>query len=788
LEQLTLQIGGDDLTLAFHDRRTVVSGIGAGERREQIDMLVGALAGGLEQRTELRYVDATGMRVRAVSDGDGTVRHIDENGAPATDIPRMLGLDATGLRRYAHLTAADLGLLATDIGTPEPPELRDARQALADLTEELENAVQCRDTAEALRTELEAVEERLRNVQEGDAKRRYAQMLLQLEQVRAEAAAIRGGSEAATTHKRLVAAAPDVRRLAERWERAATRLAAETERFGNRTALDPAALEAALSVPSDVPRDLDALAAAYERAEAERAELEAKLQNWTISHLPEPSHPAVVRLGRLHQDMVWEAAHATVEAGRKADDASLALGGLEADGETADAAADLERAHDAVEDAAQLAERRRTPALIAGGASVVAAVGLALLMPLLAVVPLVGVAAAAVWATVLPKRALARAEAAEAEVLTKHRIPSYLSFHIRRIQATLEPTTREGLEVAAYEHRRALQHWTEIAGEDVTPEAALAMEDEVRKYADALHRLEGSGAAVEDTRRRLVEVVEPAAERARRKLVKVCQPFGVDDLSIAVKMVRHQAEAATTARLQQAMEKAEAEATAIGEKLDARLAELGFDEGDLSARIGGFDWAITRAEERLRTREVARPLAEVEAELARLEARVRHESRPEWDAKVSPADAEEPDLTELESRRDEARAAYASASRLVPDVQRVSDRKSALERRVAVLEAGLDESGAITRVTAREIEPQLQARLAAARRPGSHDETIPLLVDEALMRLRSEVKWALLDMIERCSNQVQMIYLTDDPEVVQWARRRVGVDALSLLEPTAETV
>jgi hypothetical protein len=33
-----------------------------------------------------------------------------------------------------------------------------------------------------------------------------------------------------------------------------------------------------------------------------------------------------------------------------------------------------------------------------------------------------------------------------------------------------------------------------------------------------------------------------------------------------------------------------------------------------------------------------------------------------------------------------------------------------------------------------------------------------------------------------------MIYLTDDPEVVTWARRRVGADALSLLEPTAETV
>ena len=165
----------------------------------------------------------------------------------------MLGLDVDGLRRYAHLTAADLGLLATDIGVPEPAELREARQALAELTEEVENAAQARDTAEALRTELEELEERLRGVQEGEAKRRYAQMLMQLEQVRAEAASLRGGSEAAATHKRLVAAAPDVRRLADRWQRAAARLATETERFGDRERLDPRALEDALAVPAEVP-------------------------------------------------------------------------------------------------------------------------------------------------------------------------------------------------------------------------------------------------------------------------------------------------------------------------------------------------------------------------------------------------------------------------------------------------------------------------------------------------------------------------------------------------------
>ena len=788
LEQLTLQIAGDDLTLTFHDRLTVVSGIGAAERRELIDMLVGALAGGLQQRTELRYVDATGLRVRAICDGDGQVRHVDETGAPATDIPRMLGLDADGVRRLAHLTAADLGLLATEIGRPEPPDLVEARQALAGLAEEVENAIAARDTAEVLRLDLEAAEERLRQVRDGEAKRRYARMLMQLEQVRAEAAAIRGGTEAAHTHERLLAAAPDVRKLAERWRRATATLARETAKFGDRERLDPRALEEALAAPADVPAELDALAQAYETAEAERVELEAKLQNWTISHLPEPSHPVVVRLGRADQDHVWDSVHAAVEANRRLDEASLALGGLEADGSAVDAAAELERAHDRVEEAEQLAEKRRTPALIAGAGCVVLALIAIVVFPPAVLVLLAATGGAAFWATVLPKKEVARAERAEAEVLERYRIPSYLSFHIRRIQATIEPTSRESLEVAAYEHRRALHQFAELAGDDITPEEVLALESEVRKYAEALRHLEGSGAAVEATRRRLVEDVQPAVERARRKLLRACQPFGVDDLSVAVPLVRHQAASGATARLQHTLERAEATHAELSDKLEARLAELGFDEGDLDARLGGFDWALARAEERLRTRDHARPLAQVEAELADMEARVRREARPEWDAKVSPADAEEPDVEELERLRDQAVAAWTAASRLVPDVQRLTDRRSALERRVAVLEGGLDEMATATRVSAREIEPQLQARLAAARRPGSHDETIPLLVDEALLRLRSEVKWGLLDMIERCSAQVQMIYLTDDPEVVTWARRRVGADALSLLEPVAEGV
>ena len=789
LECLTLRIGGEDLVLPFHDRLTVVGGIGLAERQEMVEMLVGALAGGLGQPAELRYVDVTGLHLKAVSEGDGSVRHLNDDDTPAPNLLAVLGLDRDGLRRLTCVTAADLGLLTTEIGAPEPAELVEARQALAELTDELATATLARDTAEALRLELEDLEERLRQVREGEAKRRYARLLIQLEQVRAEAAALRGGVEAVDTHRRLVQAAAEIRRLSQRWRGAAKRLEAEQARFGDRERLDARACEEALVLPAEVPAQLDRLAAEYEAAETQRAELEAKLQNWTISHLPEPSHPDVVRLGRNDQETVWEAAHAAVDATRQLDEASLALGGLEADGGAPSSAATIERAHDVVQDAEGMAERRRRPALVGGTAATVLGIGALAVFPPAAPLGALAACALGFWAHVVPKRRVLEAEKAEQEVLTKAGIPTYLAFHMRRIHATLEPTSREALELAAHEHRRATSRWAELGGV-LTPEEALRLESEVRAYAEALTRLEGSGAAVEATHRKLVEEAEPAAQRARRRLLDACRPFGVDDLSVAVRMVRHEAAAAATARLQHELEDAELTEAVAREKLDGRLSELGFDESDLDARIGGFEWALSTAEERLRARQVARPLEEVQAELDQLEARARRESRPEWGSTVTPADAEEPDPGELEGRRDEAQAAWRAAERLVPDVKHINDRRSALERRVTVLEAELDGGAGGARVTAREVEPQLQARLAATRRAGGggHDEIVPLFLDDALLRLGSEVKWSALDMLERCSAQVQLIYLTDDPEVVTWARRRVGADALSLLEPASERV
>jgi hypothetical protein len=102
-----------------------------------------------------------------------------------------------------------------------------------------------------------------------------------------------------------------------------------------------------------------------------------------------------------------------------------------------------------------------------------------------------------------------------------------------------------------------------------------------------------------------------------------------------------------------------------------------------------------------------------------------------------------------------------------------------------VLEASIDSdpSGA-GGVDAEDVRQQLIARLTGARKAG--DESLPVLLDDPLLRIRGEQKWDLLDLVERVADKTQIVYLTDDHDVVQWARRRAGGSTLALLEPVTE--
>ncbi|MBV8561320.1 MAG: hypothetical protein JO050_11125, partial [Acidimicrobiia bacterium] len=668
LEELSLRIPGDELRMRFHQRITVLSGLEAPERRGVVDSLLGSLADGPAGQTVLVYRDGQDRRVTLARGDSGAVFHTYDDGSAAPDLIAALGLDSTRLHELAHVDEAGVGLFAADLGVPETPELAEARAALTTITHELDAALAARQAVEALREEMAEIDERLREADEGGAKRRYARLLAQLERVRAEAAAARTGDVGAASDRRFMENGRQAMRAAKRWSQANAHLEEARQRFGRRERLDEATIAQALATPDRVPAKLDSLIRAYSEAEGRRQQLAERLSSLATSRLPEPSHPAVVRLASENQDAVWETARHVLETAARLDEESLALGGLETVGVNLDVATEIEMAHAAVEEAERmLATRRRQGLLATGGAGLVGVATLPI-VPIIAPVALVGAAAAALWSFVGPGRRLQDVEADEQAVLQKAGVPTYLSFHMRRIDATIDPNARERLHLSALEHRVALSEWQELAG-DVDAAEALALEQEVRSYATAVANLGGAADEIDAVRRELGEVAEPAADKARAVLMRACAPFGVDDPNLAAGMVRQQAELATTAHLQRQLEKAEAEEAEVRDEVESVLDQAGIEGAGMASRVAAMEQAFANARRRDQARTHARSREEIEAELGRLEALVRREHRPEWGATVVADDSEEPDVGDLQRRRAVAAQAYDTAIVLVPDVE-----------------------------------------------------------------------------------------------------------------------
>jgi len=780
-EQLTLRIPGDEFRVPFHERLTVLAGIGVLERRAMIDSIVGALAGG-PQSTELVYRDAQGRTVTVTCEA-GRVSSSHDDGSPAIDLLQALRLDAGSLTSLLLLGPADLGLLGS--GVNEPPELAETRATLSAMTEQVQAALAAKQAADALRDELATIEERIRVSEENQARREYARVLSELEKVRSEAAAIRSGRTGADADRHLLASAEGARDLAAVWREAATEAAELIANFGDHDRLDARAVEEALAIPDDAPTELVRLLEAMESTESEREELSGRLRAIAASRLPEPSSPLVVDLARIDQAVLWEANKKALESAATLNEVSIALGGLPAgDQQTEPGVADeIERWHDAVLEAEALVGRTRKPGLAATTAGVLVGATCTLVVPLVAPAGLVGAAFATAWLLVRPKRKLAKAEDRERSALKGAGASSYLAFHLRRVDAVLDPDARERLELAALEHRMAMARWHEVAG-DLDPDQTAALRAEVEAYASSLANLGGAADEIEHLRTELSLRVEPAAEKARLALLDAIAPYGIEEPSIAAKLISHQVQLGRLARLQRRLESAESTERSARAKLDGMLADRGFAEGDLAARVGAFEWACERAAEREEARQRAREIGEVETDLARLEDQARRLRRPEW-ASVTPAEANGPDLDELKRRREGTASAYEAACAVQPDVDRMVDRHAALERRVAVLEAGLG-AAAASGIDVDDVRQYLLASLTGATHAGPHGDPMPVLVDEAFARMQPDSKWELLDLLERLAEKAQVIYLTDDPYVAGWARRRAAAGAITLLEPVAD--
>lgn len=787
LQQLALRVSGDGQKLRFHERLTVLSGISTADRQGVVEVILGTLAGEATVSSELAFVGRAGQRVTVDQTAEGTFHTFHDDGTPAVPPSLLLGLSVHELFSLMYVDGRQLGILQQ--GPSEPKELLDARAALAALTDQLEAARVARDAAESFRLELLSIDEEIRQVDVGRPRRRYARMLLELEELRAERAAMLSTAEEAEADRALASHLALLRPVATRWRDAARKLSDAAQAFGgpDRVRLDRHSLAGALNIPDEVPLHLDRLVDELAAAEAQRATLSARLAGLMASHLESPSHPDVARLARADQERLWRVAERAIRTGQALEAESIRLGGLvaEADGEAPALVQEIESAHAAVEHAEETIEKRRMGMVAAGGAAALGAVALPL-SPILAPLALAGSAAAAYWSLLAPRQQLAEAQGWETDALIRAGVPSYLSFHLRRMEALKDPSLRLPLERAAQEHRRAMADWRLLAG-DMSPLEAVHLEDEVRTYAASVSALEGLGDDVTETRKRLTEEVEPLVERAREALMDLCRPFGIEHPTLAADLVRQLAEVARVARLQQRLEEAEAEEAESRAILEDLLLRLGHGEGgDIPARVAAFEERATQAEQRVRARTKGRAVRDISRDIERLEALARTEHRPEFGTTFTANDAKEPDPAQLQMRRELTATAYHTANRLVPDVSRIADRCAALERRVALLEEAHGEVGVPSPARMGELERYLQERLAKLRHCGADGESLPLLLDECFLHLRADAKWAMLDLVDRLSSHAQVVYLTDDSDVATWARRRSTTGAIAYLDPLRE--
>jgi len=123
----------------------------------------------------------------------------------------------------------------------------------------------------------------------------------------------------------------------------------------------------------------------------------------------------------------------------------------------------------------------------------------------------------------------------------------------------------------------------------------------------------------------------------------------------------------------------------------------------------------------------------------------------------------------------------------------------ALAHREEIVAAALLQRGASplngTEETYTPVEGGLAANLAHAlvthlsdvRKMGPEGESLPLLLDDPFLALDPSVKPALLELLSRSAGSPQVIFLTNDPDVLTWARLEALTGEIGILEAAPST-
>jgi len=223
---------------------------------------------------------------------------------------------------------------------------------------------------------------------------------------------------------------------------------------------------------------VDLLAAAGLDAVAAKRQLRltaADLQ--TSSH-----HDEVIRrLAGIDQQVLWHHAEGVETAGRALRQAAEQIGSEPEDAEAAEA---IEERHAALVSAQHDHERVRRLSFLGATVAAIGAAPLSMLEGRVIAMPFVLFAAVAAVTSIVFWGRVRRAQSAEADALEAAGAPSYLGFHLERVNSLLaNDRARRSLLDAADVHRAARSDWEALVGPAVTAEWALEHRNEITAAA-----------------------------------------------------------------------------------------------------------------------------------------------------------------------------------------------------------------------------------------------------------------------------------------------------------------
>ena len=355
------------------------------------------------------------------------------------------------------------------------------------------------------------------------------------------------------------------------------------------------------------------------------------------------------------------------------------------------------------------------------------------------------------------QRKLADALARQQEILDRLGYPTWSAFIMGASLMGADPAGEERLSAAQAELEAAEAHWVEISSAlEADPDHHALLDELEQVELDAVGLLLERGIGVPDERNGLEETLralrEPKHEVDPAELVDA---LAFHLTSIGMDLGDQATDAGHVRRVARAFLD---EAAGIRERID----ELGVERRRLEARLAD-----------------ARSRSEAEAWAA-------------LEASVEVADAGGATLAELEEALAEARrgedelvevleAREALLETAVHTEQQAREQALAVarSRRSAPVAPEFDASegspdAGLVRPGWSEIDPEaiefyLLARLAAQRQV-SYSGSVPALVDDALAGIPEESVHRVLDGLGRMAAAVQVVYLTDDPSVLAWAR------------------